>query len=135
MNFQTLRDSAPSNGAAILFRHKDELNHRYGNVIYKWYEYDEEYCSTGISHPYENGDEDSVVGNYRIHLEISEDGSGSSEDYGELDKLSIDILWIDLSGIAHELWSLAQLTPGEGILDGVLRIEECLVGNFTCDTP
>jgi len=134
MNSQTLRDSTPPNGAAILFRHRDELNHHYGNVIYKWYEYDEEECSTGRSYPYEDGDEDNVVGNYRIHLEISEDGSGSSEDYGELNQLSTDILWTDISGIAHELWALAQLTPRESILDGVLRIEECLVRILTGDT-
>ena len=135
MNFQTLRDSAPSNGAAIIFRHRDELNHHYGNVIYKWYKCDEEDCSTGIRHPYENGDEDFFEGNYKVHLEISEEGFGSSEDYGELNQLSTDILWLNISGLAHELWAVAQLIPGESILDGVERIEDCLVRYFTEDIP
>ena len=135
MNFNSLRQSTPSNGASILFRHRDEWNHHYGNVIYKWYKYDEEDCSTRISHPYENGDEDFVEGNYRVHLEISEEGSGTSEDYGELNSLSDDIIWTEISGLAHELWTVAQLIPGESILDGVERIEDCLVRYFTEDTP
>lgn len=32
----------------------------------------------------------------------------------------------DITGFAHELWALAQLMPEEGILDGVMRIEEAL---------
>jgi hypothetical protein len=32
----------------------------------------------------------------------------------------------DITGLAHELWALAQLMPEEGILDGVMRIEEAL---------
>jgi hypothetical protein len=27
---------------------------------------------------------------------------------------------------AHELWALSQLTPGEGIEDGIVRIEKYL---------
>lgn len=34
----------------------------------------------------------------------------------------------DITGFAHELWALAQLMPEEGILDGVMRIEEALQG-------
>jgi hypothetical protein len=30
---------------------------------------------------------------------------------------------IDFEGIAHEIWVLAQLLPGEGIEDGADRIE------------
>ena len=29
---------------------------------------------------------------------------------------------IDIEGEAHEIWALAHLLPGEGILDGVDRI-------------
>ena len=32
----------------------------------------------------------------------------------------------DITGLAHEHWALAQLMPEEGILDGVMRIEEAL---------
>jgi hypothetical protein len=36
----------------------------------------------------------------------------------------------DITGLAHELWALAQLLPEEGILDGVMRIEEALQGKI-----
>jgi hypothetical protein len=36
----------------------------------------------------------------------------------------------DITGLAHELWALAQLMPEEGILDGVMRIEEALHGKL-----
>lgn len=36
----------------------------------------------------------------------------------------------DITGLAHELWALAQLMPEEGILDGVMRIEEALQGKI-----
>ena len=34
---------------------------------------------------------------------------------------------------AHELWAAAQLAPGEGIADGVARIEALLVNNRAAD--
>ena len=42
----------------------------------------------------------------------------------ELDKTEKDI-----EGIAHEIWAVAQLLPGEGILDGVDRIVQSLKEN------
>jgi hypothetical protein len=32
----------------------------------------------------------------------------------------------DIDGLAHELWAVAQLLPGEGIVDGVDRIKAVL---------
>lgn len=40
----------------------------------------------------------------------------------------------DITGLAHELWALAQLIPEEGILDGVMRIEEALKGKVKGST-
>jgi len=37
---------------------------------------------------------------------------------------------VDFRGLAHEIWATAQLLPGEGIEDGVDRIEEILNENF-----
>ncbi|KWE77245.1 hypothetical protein WL78_00340 [Burkholderia ubonensis] len=37
-----------------------------------------------------------------------------------------------LDGLAHELWSAAQLTPGEGIEDGVRRVAEIRQAQFDC---
>ena len=37
---------------------------------------------------------------------------------------------IDFNGIAHEIWAATQLVPQEGIIDGVLRIEDLLINNF-----
>lgn len=34
---------------------------------------------------------------------------------------------VSMSDLAHELWSAAQLAPGEGIEDGVRRIEAILL--------
>jgi hypothetical protein len=34
--------------------------------------------------------------------------------------------WDDLVGMAHEIWAVAQLGPGEGIVDGVDRIHTIL---------
>lgn len=34
--------------------------------------------------------------------------------------------WDDLVGIAHDIWAVAQLGPGEGIVDGVDRINTIL---------
>lgn len=139
LNFQSLKESIPPNDSEILYFHRGESILRYGVVIYKWYIYDEEDCSTGISYWYDNEDVNGIEGHH-LHLEIAEDGMGYYNDYGRLDNLSNDIFWTysnkvsledkDLSGIAHELWALGQLIPGEGILDGVKRIEEYLEREF-----
>jgi hypothetical protein len=135
LNFQSLKESIPPNESEILYFHRGESILHYGSVIYKWYKYDEEDCSTGISYW---ADDENVIDTegHHLHLEIAEDGMGHSDDYGRLDNLSNDIFWTfsnkviledkDLSEIAHELWALGQLIPGEGILDGVERIKDCL---------
>lgn len=38
---------------------------------------------------------------------------------------------VDFKGMAHEIWAMAQLLPGEGIRNGVSRIEDLLIVNFT----
>lgn len=39
---------------------------------------------------------------------------------------------IDLTGLAHELWAMAQLPPGACVLDGVARIEATLREFLKC---
>jgi hypothetical protein len=51
--------------------------------------------------------------------DCGDDGQSTSTDHPE-----------DITGLAHELWALAQLMPEEGILDGVMRIEEALQGKI-----
>jgi hypothetical protein len=41
----------------------------------------------------------------------------------------------DLDGLAHEVWALAQLAPGEGIEDGVDRVIDALKGLALWGSP
>jgi hypothetical protein len=49
---------------------------------------------------------------------------------GTVNEMKIDL---DLEGLAHELFVVAQLLPNEGIEDAVVRIKDVLIGELTTE--
>ena len=102
INFQSLKESIPPNDSDIIYFYRGQTSLRYGAVIHKWYIYDEDDCSTGISYW---ADDENVIDNDgdRLHLEIAEEGIGCSEDFGRLDQLSNDIFWAFSNSIIFDV--------------------------------
>ena len=58
---------------------------------------------------------------------------GIEADYDEVCHCGDSSIQSDLSGLAHEIWAVSQLTPSEGIEDGVARIIDVLKSSIKMD--